>query len=117
MFRKLTFFIFLLAFSLTACAESAVQTRVVRARDIAFDITTLEVQANRPVELTYINEGHIDHAFSINGLLERQTVAPGETRVFSFTPTQTGQYQFVCLIPGHEMAGMVGTLTVITQEK
>jgi uncharacterized cupredoxin-like copper-binding protein len=108
------------AFSLTACAgqtEQPVQSLTLRARDIAFDVTALDVKANQPVTLTYINEGVIDHAFGIDGVLERQEVRPGETRTFTFTPTQPGRYKFVCVMPGHEMAGMVGILTVTAQEK
>lgn len=120
MLQKLTFLISIVALSLTACAGQAgppVQALTLRARDIAFDATTLEVKANQPVELTYINEGRIDHAFSINGVLAEQKVKPGETRLFTFTPTQPGQYKFICVMPGHEMAGMAGTFTVTDQEK
>ena len=105
----------MLCLGLAACGSPAKEAQhlTLRARDIAFDVTTLEAVANQPVELTYINEGQIDHAFMIAGLLEEQKVRPGETRTFTFTPAQAGQYKFVCVMPGHEMAGMVGTLTVI----
>ncbi|MGQ0602542.1 MAG: cupredoxin domain-containing protein [Anaerolineales bacterium] len=115
MLRKLTFLIAIVAFSLTACAGQAdqpAQSLTLRARDIAFDATTLEVKANQPVSLTYVNEGLIDHAFKIEGLLDEQKVKPGEAHTFTFTPIQAGQFKFVCAMPGHEMAGMVGTLTV-----
>lgn len=100
--------------SLSACSSPAGETQLLtlRARDIAFDVTTLEAKANQPIELTYVNEGLIDHAFLIEGLLDEQTMRPGETRTFTFTPTQAGEFKFVCIMPGHEMAGMVGTLTV-----
>lgn len=107
--------ILMLALGLTACtgvSEAQAQLLTLHARDITFDVTTLEVKANQPVELVYINEGRIDHAFSIDGLLAEQKVKPGETYTFTFTPVQPGQFKFVCAMPGHEMAGMVGTFTV-----
>jgi uncharacterized cupredoxin-like copper-binding protein len=99
---------------LTACGseERPVQARTLQAQDISFDVKTLTVQAGAPVALTYINQGSIDHAFKIDGLAAEQKVRPGQTTVFQFTPKTPGTYTFVCAIPGHELAGMVGTLTV-----
>ena len=82
------------------------------AQDIKFDLTMIEAKVNQPVQLTYSNKGVIDHAFAIPGLVEPQKVRPGQTLVFRFTPTQAGQFKYLCIIPGHEMAGMVGTLVV-----
>ena len=41
-----------------------------RAQDIKFDVTTLKVKVHQPVKLTYINQGTIDHAFAIAGLVK-----------------------------------------------
>jgi uncharacterized cupredoxin-like copper-binding protein len=41
---------------------------------------------------------------------------PGESDTFTFTaPGQPGDYQIVCGIVGHYMAGMVGSLTVVSE--
>lgn len=82
------------------------------AQDIRFDITHLTVKANQTVILTYVNEGVIDHAFAIDGLVEEQQVKPDQTVVFSFVPKKVGQFRYYCAMPGHEMAGMIGTLVV-----
>ena len=37
---------------------------------------------------------------------------PGTTATVLFTPTQIGEYEFECTIPGHKEAGMVGRVTV-----
>jgi uncharacterized cupredoxin-like copper-binding protein len=39
-------------------------------------------------------------------------VQPGESIVFTVSGLEPGTYQFVCEVPGHAGAGMVGTLTV-----
>lgn len=84
-----------------------------QAKEMTFDLTTIEAGVNQPITLTYVNEGLIDHAFAVEGLVEEQKVKSGETRSFTFTPTRVGAFKYYCTIPGHEMAGMTGTLTVI----
>ena len=37
---------------------------------------------------------------------------PGTSTTVLFTPTQTGEYEFECTIPGHREAGMVGKVIV-----
>ena len=37
---------------------------------------------------------------------------PGMSASVMFTPTQIGEYEFYCTIPGHREAGMVGRLIV-----
>jgi uncharacterized cupredoxin-like copper-binding protein len=98
---------------IAACgAKAEPQAVTLRAQDIKFDMQTLTVKAGQPVELTYINEGVIDHAFQIDNVVAEQKVRPGETHTFRFTIQEPGTYRFVCVMPGHEMAGMVGALVV-----
>ena len=84
----------------------------IHAQDIKFDLTTLTARVDQPVNLTYVNQGTLDHAFVVDGLVSEQKVKPGETLTFTFTPHTAGAFKFYCAMPGHEMAGMVGTLTV-----
>jgi uncharacterized cupredoxin-like copper-binding protein len=112
--RFLLWALLVVLLALAACggADQPVQQLTLYAQDIKFDVTALSVPASAPVQLTYVNQGSIDHAFTIEGLVAEQKVRPGQTVVFEFTPRRAGEYKFVCAIPGHEMAGMVGTLTV-----
>jgi len=102
--------------SLVACGgdRPAVPTvaLTLHAQDIKFDVTTLKVKVKQPVQLTYINQGSIDHAFAIPGLVEEQKVKPGQQTIFTFTPSKVGTFKYRCAMPGHEAAGMVGTLLV-----
>lgn len=101
---------------LMACgnAAPAVPPRelTLHALDIKFDVTTLKVKVHQPVKLTYINQGTIDHAFAIAGLVDEQKVKPGQQQIFTFTPSEVGTFKYRCVMPGHEAAGMVGTLVV-----
>lgn len=82
------------------------------ALDIKFDVTTLKVKVKQPVKLTDINQGSIDHAFAIAGLVDEQKVKPGQQVIVPFTPPKAGTFKYRCAMPGHEAAGMVGTLVV-----
>lgn len=113
--RQLSLLVLLLTlFSLAACGGAELEPAVLtlHAQDIKFDVNTLTVKVGQPVELTYINQGMIDHAFRIDGIVAEQKVRPGESHVFQFKVKRAGSYPYICAIPGHELAGMVGTLMV-----
>jgi len=82
------------------------------AKDIAFDTTTLTAKAGQVVNVTYINDGALDHTFLMDGVVTEQKVAPGATITFSFTAPAAGTYTYYCNVAGHKEAGMTGTLTV-----
>ena len=84
----------------------------IHGKDIVFDITTLTAKVGQTVNITYINDGVLEHTFLIDGVVTDQKIAPGATTTFSFTAPAAGAYPYYCNVPGHEEAGMVGTLTV-----
>ena len=113
----------------------------ITARDLAFEPETLSATTGQPVRLTFINEGAIEHDWYAEGMPVSDLTAveqsptftqrmadlwstasangspyagagPGEQMVVEFTPAEAGDYTFICAVPGHEAAGMVGTLIV-----
>lgn len=115
------------------------QVLTVTARDIEFGTDRIEVAAGVPVVLTLQNEGALDHDFSIVhiplsgeviGAEEAEemeghdmsmdaeeldvhvSAAAGESATITFTPSEPGEYEYVCTVPGHEESGMGGTLVV-----
>ena len=135
--KSLTAFVLpALGLILSACAGPRVQEFSVTAVDLAFQPTTLEVTAGMPVRLTMINEGALDHDFSILEIpmettgatavampghdMGAMTVDPqlhmavtmGMSNTVEFTPTKPGTYEFFCTVAGHKEAGMMGTLVV-----
>lgn len=40
------------------------------------------------------------------------TLQPGESRTVNFDTSKVGDFEFYCMQPGHEAAGMIGTLHV-----
>lgn len=57
------------------------------------------------------NPSSISHNIGIKGMKDGPTVGKGGTSTVSLT-LKPGKYEFYCSVPGHEQAGMKGTLTV-----
>ena len=125
----------LFALLLAACSSGQSVTKItVTVKEFAFDPNVITVTAGEPVELTFINEGAVEHDFAVevisvtdvstsgsgdhhmsgdhsNYALHTSTPA-GETSTLTFTPTEPGTYQIICSVPGHLEAGMTGELVV-----
>lgn len=119
-----------LALILTACGSSNKATLNVTATDTGYDSKTYTVPAGAEVTLNLTNTGAIEHEFAILKLGEHVTppfgekdedkilweldgVQPGTSKSDTFTaPTEPGEYDVICGIPGHIELGMVATLIV-----
>lgn len=79
-----------------------------------FSPNTLTASPGATVQVTLKNAGSLQHDFHVDVVnVTSNLVDPGKSVDFSFTaPSQPGQYQFWCTVPGHKELGMVGTLTV-----
>ena len=80
---------------------------------LKFDKTSLTAKAGK-VTLEMENPSQIPHAVAIKGNgvdVDGKTVGNGETSTAS-ADLKPGTYTFYCPVPGHEAAGMKGTLTV-----
>lgn len=142
--NRFTFvFLGMFAAALVACG-SAEPTPVptvelsLTATDIAYDTNRFEVVVGQPVKMTLINEGTLEHDFSIMEIPhtgeviaeemeeemdhdmsememepEVHVAAPIDGRSsVEFTPSTPGEFEFFCTVAGHKEAGMVGTLVV-----
>ena len=130
------------ALLLGACASAPQpQAITLKALTMTYEPSTFEVTAGAPVELTFVNEGELEHDFSIleipvESVSEPDAMSaqhemdmgeasmdpvlhvaaePGATNELVFTPTKPGTYEFFCTVPGHKDAGMVGTMTVLSR--
>jgi plastocyanin len=80
---------------------------------LKFDKATLDAKAGQ-VKITLTNKSPVPHNIAIKG---PATAGPSDNAVGGSTASVTadlkpGTYEFYCAIPGHEQAGMKGTLTV-----
>jgi len=117
---------------LTACGGGGPTTELkVDMVDFMFDPSSFTIPAGETITLNLTNSGAVEHEFVImkfgttvgddfgdedeENIYWEVEVAPGESTTVTFTaPSDAGDYQVVCGIEGHFMAGMVGSLTVVT---
>jgi uncharacterized cupredoxin-like copper-binding protein len=100
-----------LASVLTACGTPTLKVALI-ANDIEWNITTINAKVNQPIEITFTNAGALDHDLVIDELGIDMLLAPGDTEVITITVDHAGTIPYICSIPGHEEAGMVGELVV-----
>jgi uncharacterized cupredoxin-like copper-binding protein len=80
--------------------------------DIKFSTTAFEIPANTDVTVHITNKGATAHDFSIDALnISTGDVAPGASVDVKIN-AKPGDYVYYCNVPGHEAAGMKGTMTV-----
>ena len=126
----------------TAGSSAAPIQITVKGNEFKFDPNQVAWKANQPVQLVFQNTGNLDHELDLSAMPAENVqvdlgqagnipataknavqqdaqagkvhvyAGPGKAATVTFTPTQAGTYQFVCNVPGHKEAGMVGTATV-----
>jgi uncharacterized cupredoxin-like copper-binding protein len=87
--------------------------------DIAFEPNEFTVAANTDVTITLTNAGAALHTFVVSdhnnegkpNLGIKVEVQPGQTGTTTVN-APPGDYYFYCDVPGHEQAGMFGTMHV-----
>jgi plastocyanin len=85
----------------------------VEGNEYAFTPSTITLKKGQTAEITFKNTGKFPHNLTIADLgVKSKTIQSGEEDTFSVTPDKTGQFGFVCTVPGHADKGMKGTLTV-----
>ena len=135
--KKLLFVWFILAsLMLAACGgtSSRPSTRIdVTMTDFQFQPTTFTVPAGKEISFKASNSGGVVHSFVIMNqgqsagteyndedrpnVYWEVEIQPGGSADTTFTaPTEPGDYEVICHIPGHLQAGMVGKLTVVAEE-
>src|SRR5215207_703852 len=100
--------------SATPIAESAAAPAgpvTIEAVDIDWNPNEMTIPANTDVTVTIPNHGVAVHTFVIEELGIKVEMAPGETQEVVIN-APAGTYTYICDVPGHEEAGMVGTLRV-----
>jgi len=99
--------------SRSTASATEVQKITVVGTEFAFSPSSFTLKKGQTVEITFKNNGQFSHNLSIADLnVKTKTIQPGEEDTFQFTPDKTGQFAFLCTVPGHADKGMKGILTV-----
>src|SRR5947209_3498061 len=78
---------------------------------VSYDVKTITTPAG-PLTVTLINKGSIPHTFKVDGTnFELKTPSHNDVKTGTVTLT-AGSHKFFCTTPGHEAAGMKGTIVV-----
>jgi uncharacterized cupredoxin-like copper-binding protein len=122
------------AFGRAADPAKATRTITIDMRDtMRFNPAALSIRQGEIVKFVIKNRGRLMHELVLgterelkeHGELMKRFpemehdepymahVAPGKSGVIGWQFTQAGDFRFVCLLPGHYEAGMVGTIRVL----
>ena len=81
---------------------------------LAYNTTTL-VTASTKVTIDFTNKSPVPHDVTVANaagkVLGKTPIFAGGTKILTLT-LPPGTYTYYCSVPGHEQAGMKGTLTV-----
>lgn len=96
-----------------ADATTSADMSVVMKDTMQFDPETITLAPGEQISINLENRGNIKHNFSIDEADVDQSLDAAKSSVITFSaPSEPGEYRIYCSIPGHEDAGMVGTLVV-----
>jgi nitrite reductase (NO-forming) len=84
----------------------------VSAKEFGFTPSTLTMKAGQPTVVVLTNDGSIEHDLSVSDAGFKLAVPAGQTGQKVLTIPKPGTYPFHCSVPGHEGAGMKGTISV-----
>lgn len=90
-------------------AADGVETLDVSLKEFAIEPGDLRVSASAVLQVT--NDGAIQHNLAVDGVAS-DMLAAGQKGTLDLGALQPGTYTMVCQVPGHEPAGMKGTLVI-----
>lgn len=122
----------------TATAGDVNEITVTMSDELSFDPNEITVKVGQPVRLTVNNSGAALHDFTVEEIAVEDVMSEGSqasptaghgmtasaefalhvpvdggsTGTLEFTPTEAGEYEFMCTVTGHAEAGMTGMLIV-----
>ncbi|HEY8552415.1 MAG TPA: cupredoxin domain-containing protein [Thermaerobacter sp.] len=84
----------------------------VTAQNMSFDTTEINLKKGQTYTIELVNNDSVQHDLVAEELgLEVGLTDPGKSNSVEFTPQQTGDFEFICTVPGHS-ATMKGTIHV-----
>ena len=75
------------------------------ASDLEFQPESLEGHATHTVDLTFVNEDDTEHSFTIDEMEVDLEAAGGQEATTTFTPEETGTFEFYCRYHPDTMTG------------
>lgn len=139
-YKKIVLVILVLFLSACASSNAIPATEItVDMNEFLYEPAEITIPANQPVVLILTNSGAQEHDFVVQEInvinVEKEgdsggvqhahgadvdydlhiSTSAGGTSTLTFTATEPGTCKIFCSIQGHEIAGMVGELIVVSQ--
>lgn len=93
--------------------DPTVREFTVSSAGYRFSPSSITVLTGDKVKITFRNDGRIGHNFVVKDLgISTKTIGSGQVDTVEFTAPAPGTYTFICSVPGHATAGMIGDLVV-----
>ena len=90
-----------------------VRTVEITATEFEFQPSKIQVEQGETIRLQLVNQGRLSHNLHLRGIDEHtKTIQSGATDTIEFTARESGTVEFFCNVPGHEQAGMTGSIVV-----
>lgn len=105
----------LLGIVVAGCSEAPPETKVVtlEATEFAFEPQRIEAEPGQTLRIRLVNQGAVSHNLHIaDAKVGSETIQTDGSDTFEFTAPESGEVRFFCNVPGHEQAGMTGTIVV-----
>jgi nitrite reductase (NO-forming) len=97
-----------------AVAPATLSTNVsITASEFKFSPSSIQVPLGQKITFSLNNTGAVEHDFTVQAAPFTLQAKAGQTATGEFTFDKPGTFDFLCSIPGHNEAGMRGTLTVV----
>jgi uncharacterized cupredoxin-like copper-binding protein len=138
MLKQLVIGVLLLVLLSSCGAPTPVNEVAVTMGDFYYDPATLTILVGQTISITLVNTGALEHDFVVEKIDVSSvsssgdvgghhmggshsdydlhvSVEAGGTSVLKFTANQPGTYKIFCSVEGHEEAGMVAELIVVSE--
>jgi plastocyanin len=97
----------------TPSVGSEVNNITVEGTNFAFTPNKINLKSGQKTVITFKNMGQAPHNLVIADLgVTTETIGGGKETMVEFTPTKSGEFEFICSVGDHEEKGMVGEAIV-----
>jgi nitrite reductase (NO-forming) len=110
--RPFSFLMMLSLLPLLAGCGLGERAKTIQTEGMRFVQDEVRVKAGQPVTLRVVNRDGYAHAFDLDEFGIHTPLAANEAVEITFMAEENGRYTFYCSSPGHQAAGMSGTLIV-----
>ncbi|MDK1029684.1 MAG: cupredoxin domain-containing protein [Anaerolineae bacterium] len=104
--------LFCIAIYLSACSGPQRRTIELIGDDMRFVPDMIRVNEGDTVIIKFSNPDVVPHLIDLPAFKQHSALIPGGEFTLEFVVDKTGTFPFVCSVPGHEEAGMIGVLIV-----